>query len=212
MSIWKCSAHEKHVCMATRSLTNRYTNIWGSILVAQHDTNCCHWNCVPEKYGKMMCCLSDFFRWFKFTLKPPYTIMCGNLLSAIWDTSHWTFFFKFGLKTAWDISYDILWPILKYVNFWQLQGHSSNLSKKDAFRKLIFSWWRSNGASMRLGGVIGGQIPRLYGGAIFGGVWHTWGIQWGIEFKSSIFLTHLRQLRGYSAFTDLVKNQYTGVE
>ena len=27
------------------------------------------------------------FRWFKFTLKPPYTIASGNLLSAIWDTS-----------------------------------------------------------------------------------------------------------------------------
>ena len=40
------------------------------------------------------------FRWFKFTLKPPYTITHGNLLMAIWDTSHWTSFVKFGLKTA----------------------------------------------------------------------------------------------------------------
>ena len=78
------------------------------------------------------------FRWFKFTLKPPYTVAHGNLSSAIWDTSHWTSFVKFGLKTAWDISYYILWPILKYVNFWRLQGCSSNLSKKDAFRKSIF--------------------------------------------------------------------------
>ena len=39
-------------------------------------------------------------RWFKFTLKPPYTITHGNLLMAIWDTSHWTSFVKFGLKTA----------------------------------------------------------------------------------------------------------------
>ena len=92
------------------------------------------------------------FRWFKFTLKPPYTITHGNLLSAIWDTSHWTSFIKFGPKTAWDISYDILWPILKYVNFWWLQGRSSNLPKKDAFRKSIFSQWRSNKALIRLGG------------------------------------------------------------
>ena len=55
MSIGKCSAHEIHVCMATSSLTNQYMNIWGSILVAQHDTNCCQGNCIPEKYGKMMC-------------------------------------------------------------------------------------------------------------------------------------------------------------
>ena len=40
------------------------------------------------------------FRWFKFALKPPYTVAHGNLLSAIWDTSHWTSFVKFGLKTA----------------------------------------------------------------------------------------------------------------
>ena len=26
-------------------------------------------------------------RWFKFTLKQPYTVAHGNLLSAIWDTS-----------------------------------------------------------------------------------------------------------------------------
>ena len=110
----------------------------------------------------------SLFRWFKFTLKPPYTVAHGNLSLAIWYTSHWTSFVKFGLKTAWDISYDILWPILKYVNFWQLQGHLSNLSKKDAFRKSIFSRWRSNKASTRLG-VLGGQVPRLYGGTIFGG-------------------------------------------
>ena len=112
--------------------------------------------------------------------KPPYTVASGNLLSAIWDTSHWTSFVKFGLKTAWDISYDILWPILKYVNFWRLQGRLSNLSKKDAFRKSVFSRWRSNEALMRLGGVLGGQVPRLYGGTIFGGMPHTWGIRQGI--------------------------------
>ena len=33
---------------------------------------------------------------------------------------------------------------------------------------------------MRLGGVIGGQVSRLYGGTIFEGVRHTWGIQRGI--------------------------------
>ena len=37
------------------------------------------------------------------------------------------------------------------------------------------------------GGVLGGQIPRLYGGIIFGGVRHTRDIQQGIEHKSSVF-------------------------
>ena len=30
------------------------------------------------------------------------------------------------------------------------------------------------------GGVLGGQVSRLYGGTIFGGVQHTWGLWQGI--------------------------------
>ena len=79
-------------------------------------------------------------RWFKFTLKPPNSITHGNLLSAIWDTSHWNFFVKFGLKTAWHISYDILWSLLTYVNFWQLQGHLSTFAKIRGLQKIkVFS-------------------------------------------------------------------------
>ena len=37
-------------------------------------------------------------RWFKFTLKPPYSIAHGKLRLAIWDTSFWTFWLKFGHK------------------------------------------------------------------------------------------------------------------
>ena len=40
------------------------------------------------------------FRWFKFTLKPPYSGAHERSLLAIWDTSHWNFFVKFGLRTA----------------------------------------------------------------------------------------------------------------
>ena len=55
---------------------------------------------VPQRQadGPLVSCL--VFRWFKFTLKPPNSITHGNLLLAIWDTSHWNFFVKFGLKTA----------------------------------------------------------------------------------------------------------------
>ena len=38
------------------------------------------------------------FRWFKFTLKPPYSIAHDKLRLAIWDTSFWTFWLKFGHK------------------------------------------------------------------------------------------------------------------
>ena len=33
---------------------------------------------------------------------------------------------------------------------------------------------------MRLERILGGQVPMLYGGTIFGGVRYTWGIRWGI--------------------------------
>ena len=36
-------------------------------------------------------------------------------------------------------------------------------------------------------GFVGGQVPRLYGGTIFGGVRHTYGVQRGIEWKMSVF-------------------------
>ena len=39
------------------------------------------------------------FRWFNFTLKPPYSIAHGNLWSAFWDTSFQIFFVKFGHRT-----------------------------------------------------------------------------------------------------------------
>ena len=38
------------------------------------------------------------FRWFKFTLKPPYSIAHDKLRLAIRDTSFWTFWLKFGHK------------------------------------------------------------------------------------------------------------------
>ena len=45
----------------------------------------------------------SLFRWFKFTLKPPYSIAHDKLRLAIWDTSFWTFWLKFGHKGPWDI-------------------------------------------------------------------------------------------------------------
>ena len=41
------------------------------------------------------------------------------------------------------------------------------------------------------GGVLGGQVPRLYGGTIFGGVWLTWCIWQFIEHKCSGFFWHI---------------------
>ena len=59
-------------------------------------------------------------------------------------------------------------------------------------------------------GFVGGQVPRLYGGTIFGGgLTHLEGPV-GHRTPNVRFSTHLRQLRGYSALTDLIKNQSIG--
>ena len=44
------------------------------------------------------------FRWFKFTPKQPNRITHDKLRLAIWDTSTWTFWLKFGANGPWDIS------------------------------------------------------------------------------------------------------------
>ena len=66
-----------------------------------------------------------------------------------------------------------------YCHFWNLSTFGDSRAvwvfwpKLGVFRKSKFSRWRSDGASMRLGGVLGSQITRLYDGTIFGGVWCT---------------------------------------
>ena len=66
----------------------------------------------------------------------------------------------------------LLGQFLIYVNFWQLQGCSSTLPIKMPSENQFFL----NEGAMRLQsvlGVVGGYVPRLYGGTIFLGVQHT---------------------------------------
>ena len=150
------------------------------------------------------------FRWFKFTHKPPNSITHGNLLSAIWDTSHWNFFVKFGLKTAWHISYDILWSLLAYVNFWRLQGHLSTFAKIWGPQNIKVFLMKERSVVDKAWGILGGQITGLHDGTIFLGVWHTLGVA-GAVAKKRHFSGHLQRLKGYSELTHLTKNQSIGV-
>ena len=59
-------------------------------------------------------------------------------------------------------------------------------------------------------GFVGGQVPRLYGGTIFGGGVTHLGGPVGHRTQNVCFSTHLRQLRGYLALTDFIKNQSIG--
>ena len=70
---------------------------------------CCRFLCVlldqvnnPRHFLRGSCqhLVDILLGGFKFTLKPPYRIAISNFFSAIWDTSHWNFLVKFGLKTA----------------------------------------------------------------------------------------------------------------
>ena len=79
--------------------------------------------------NKVFRCHVPIFRWFKFTLKPPNRIMNGKLRLAIWDTSFWTFWVKFGHNGPWDTSLDLFWSFWTYVTFWRFQGHLSIFKK-----------------------------------------------------------------------------------
>ena len=63
-------------------------------------------------------------------------------------------------------------------------------------------------------GVLGSQITRLYDATIFGGGGDTLkGVPWAVkktETEKLHFWGHLRRLKGYSAFTDFIKNQSIG--
>ena len=110
-----------------------------------------------------------------------FSVACENFFLAIWDTSHWNFFANFDtrhLMTSPRTIFHQIWNMLLFGDSRAIQVH---LPKLGAFRKSIFSQWRSSDSSMRLG-VLGGQIPGLYGGTIFGGVQDTWGLWWGFEY------------------------------
>ena len=59
-------------------------------------------------------------------------------------------------------------------------------------------------------GVLGRQITRLYDGTIYVGCDTLKVVSWAVGKKLS-FSAHLRQHKGYSRITDLMKNQSIGV-
>ena len=96
-----------------------------------------------------------------------------------------------------DISYDILLLLLKFVNFWWLQGRLKYFGQN----------WVSSENQSFLGegatglqcdfGVLGSQITRLYDGTIFEGFHTLKGVPWAIEKNETEkihFSAHLRRL------------------
>ena len=72
--------------------------------------------------------------------KTSWKVSFGSYRGPLKSQLTLTSFVKFGLKTAWDIFYDMLWLILKYVNFWLLQRCLSTLGKILGLQKInLFS-------------------------------------------------------------------------
>ena len=155
-------------------------------------------------------CQIYIFKWFKFTLKPPNSMVIGNFILAIWDTSHWNFFVKFGHKTPSRTSSRTL-----FGQFWHMSIFGDSRAVWVLLPNFVPSenqFFLNEGATglQSFLGVLGGQVARLYGGTIFGGATHLGG---PAEHRKQrvCFSTHLQQLKWYSAFTDLIKNQSIGV-
>ena len=134
------------------------------------------------------------FRWFKFTLKPPYRIAIGNFFSAIWDTLEF-------ICQIW--TQDSLWHLLGpfLVNF----GICQFLATPGLFEYFgqngvpseNLSFLNKGAATHQNGmGVLGGQMTRLYDGTIFGGVRHTRGPLRAVENKGSVFWHICDSLKG----------------
>ena len=86
--------------------------------------------------GHLVLFLLDLFRWFKFTLKPPYSIAHGKLRLAIWETSFWTFFAQIWTQGT---SRHILEPIMvifKICQFLTIPGPFEYFSEKGCPQKI----------------------------------------------------------------------------
>ena len=76
-------------------------------------------------------------------------------------------------------------PMTSYDQFWNMSNFDDSRAVRVICQKKMPSenqFFLDEGVTrLRRGiGVLGGQVPRLYGGTIFGGVWHTWGVWRGI--------------------------------
>ena len=76
---------------------------------------------------------SQVVRWFKFTLKPPYSIACGKLRLAIWDTSFYTFCSNLDTR---DLD---TYPRTYSGHFWNMSIFDNSRAVWVLFRKWVVS-------------------------------------------------------------------------
>ena len=157
-----------------------------------------------------VCGKTWLFRCFKFTLKT--TLYLSAWESLIANLGHFPLEFFSQICTQ-DSLWHVLGPFLVKFDISQFlvtPGPFKYLCQNIGVSENQFFLYEGV-VTLQWGlGILGGQMAGLYGGTIFEGVWDTWGLWQGFESKGSAFrwfLTHLQQLRGYSALTDFIKHQ-----
>ena len=151
-----------------------------------------------------------FFRWFKFTLKPPNSITHGKLRLAIWDTSFWTFCSNLDTR---DLE---TYPRTYSGHFWNKSIFDDSRAVWVLFRKWVVSENQSflnEGAIVHpfIGLVLGGEVPRLNHGPIcFPISKHLRGC-YGPSKVEYHFLTLSRRIKVHLLLMYCIKNQSIGV-
>ena len=99
---------------------------------------------------------------------------------------------------------------LKYVKFWQFQGHLSTFQKMGGLRKSKFSRWRSDCYPL-ISLVLGGEVPRLNHGPICFPIQNTKGGDMGHQKSSTTFLTLSWRIKAHLLLMYCIKNLSIGV-
>ena len=126
------------------------------------------------------------FRWFKFTLKPPYRIAIGKFLFG--NLGHFPLEF-FGQIWTQDSLRHVSWHLIVTFEICQLLATPGFGQNWVSSENQNFLDEGATGLRCDLG-VLGSQITRLYDGTIFGGCDGLKGVLWAVKklkLKNCIF-------------------------
>ena len=122
---------------------------------------------------------SPVFRWFKFTLKPPYSIAHDKLRLAIWDTSFGLFCSIWTQRTLRHMLGPIL-VIFEICQFLTIPGPFEYFSENGWSQKIkVFSMKERSLPPYRFS--FRGEVPRLNHGPICFQSKTLKGVLWAVE-------------------------------
>ena len=127
------------------------------------------------------------FRWFKFTLKPPYTVAIGNFFLG--NLGHFPLTFLCQIWSQ-DSLRHVLGPHEVHFDICQFlatPGPFEYFGQKQGSSESQCLLHEGATGHQSVLGVLGGQVPRLYGGTIFGGGATPWGHLAGLRVRKFRF-------------------------